>query len=393
MRNALRSAPFASLVSVVLLAACGGDGDAPTDGAGASKSSTSSGATTTSDGGAGGGGGSPISDIEMLSGDVVWTVTFDATAIAAGATNCTYTRHYEAVQDASAPWLCPDCEVMFRADVTMPQGQADCFSQVSTTAPETSEWIGYGGGRYFRGLGGPFTDQGTADVTDASVSTVNSVPDLDAAVGGTMDFAIAGTLTRSKVEGDVFNGFRPPATYACGWPKSDLPAYTGDYTITKGGTLPDGLFKDACDETVRLHDLNGAQLNGGQPGAYMVVDMAARDCPPCKTMASEEEAFIADMAAQGITVRVVTLLAPSLEDTLGTTTKIMLKGWINTYDLTSPVLADRGWGLSIFLPAIGEANIGYPSWVLVDPNLKVMDFGVGFGDFSDIETAIAGDAN
>jgi hypothetical protein len=109
-------------------------------------------------------------------------------------------------------------------------------------------------------------------------------------------------------------------------------------------------------------------------------------------MATEEEQFIADMAAQGIDVRMVTLLCPSLSDTVGTTTLPMLKSWIKKYSLTSPVLADRGWGLGMFEPAIGAETVGYPSWVLVDPELNALDFGSGFGGFAEIETAILADA-
>jgi hypothetical protein len=349
---------------------------------GAGGGTTSSIATTsTGTGGEGGTGDPTMSTLETIAGDVTWTVTFDATATAAGATDCTYTRHYEGVEDASAPWLCPSCEKLFRADVTMPSGQADCFSQVSSTAPDAHEWIGYANGTWFRSAGITATPQGTATIDGTHVATTNTVPDLMAPAGGTMSFGVAGQLTLATTIGDPMNGFRPPAMYACGWPKSSAPAYTGDYTVVAGQTVPDGLFKDACGETVRLHDLSGA---------YLLVDMAAVNCGPCQNMASQEEAFVADMAAQGITVRVVTLLAPSLEKPLDPTAKGTLKAWISNFDLTSPVLGDRGWGLSMFLAAVGD-SAGYPSWVLVDPNLKVMNFGTGFGTFDEHKTAILAD--
>ncbi|MFO0763192.1 MAG: redoxin family protein, partial [Byssovorax sp.] len=158
---------------------------------------------------------------------------------------------------------------------------------------------------------------------------------------------------------------------------------TGDYVLKKGATLPDGLFKDACGESVRLHDLKGK---------YLFVEMSARNCGPCQQMAKGEEQFIADMKAKNIDVEVVTLLCPALEDTLGETTTKMLAGWIKSYKLTSPVLADRGWGLAMFEPAIGTDNVGYPSWALVDPDLKVLDFASGYGGFAEIEAAIEADA-
>jgi hypothetical protein len=141
--------------------------------------------------------------------------------------------------------------------------------------------------------------------------------------------------------------------------------------------VPDGIFKDACEETVRIHDF---------AGSYFFVDMSARDCPPCQQMAGGEAAFIETMKAQGIDVHVITLLAPSLGVPLGETTTTMLQQWIDGYELPSPVLADRGWGLTIFLQAIEDP--GYPSWVLVAPDLTVVDFGTGFAGWGERETAI-----
>jgi hypothetical protein len=109
-------------------------------------------------------------------------------------------------------------------------------------------------------------------------------------------------------------------------------------------------------------------------------------------MATDEEQFVADMEAQGTPVRVITLLAPSLADPLGLTTTTMLHQWIDNFHLTTAVLGDRGWGISIFGPALGADNLGYPSWVLVDPELKVINFGEGYSSFDEHKAAIAADA-
>ncbi len=370
--------------------ACGDDPADPTDdgagagtgeGAGTTAAETTGGPTTTT---TGEGGGPPIEQTRgTANGDVTWTVTFDADAQAAGATDCTYTRHYEAIQDQSAPWLCPACDIVFHADVEMTAGQQDCFAQISPDAPpQESEWIGFAGNTYYRGVGINMTEQGTLAGDATMKSLTHAVPDLVAPLGGTFSFTIAGNFTLGEEDGDPMHGFVPPATYACGWPKASPPAYTGDYTLAVGSTVPDGLFMDRCGETVRLHDFQGS---------YLLVEMGARDCPPCQAMAAEEEQFIADMAAQGITVYVVTLLAPSLSNTLGETTQPMLETWTNTYALTSPVLADRGWGLSMFVP-IYEAETGYPSIAVVAPDLTVLHEQVGFGSFDEIETMILADA-
>lgn len=377
-----------ALTSMVSVVACGDDPEDPTDdgagassgeGAGTTAAETTGGPTTTT----GEGGGPPMTSRATANGDVTWTVTFDAEAQAAGATDCTYTRHYEAIQDQSAPWLCPGCDVVFHADVEMTEGAADCFAQISPDAPpQGAEWIGFAGNTYFRGVGINMTEQGTL-AGDATMKTLtHAVPDLVAPLGGTFGFTIAGNFTVGEEDGDPMHGFVPPATYACGWPKANPPAYTGDYTLAVGDTVPDGLFMDRCGEIVRLHDFQGS---------YLLVEMGARDCPPCQAMAMEEEAFIADMAAQGITVYVVTLLAPSLANTLGETTQPMLETWTNNYELTSPVLADRGWGLSMFVPLYGEET-GFPSIAVVAPDLTVLHEQVGFGTFDDIETMILADA-
>jgi hypothetical protein len=55
------------------------------------------------------------------------------------------------------------------------------------------------------------------------------------------------------------------------------------------------------------------------------------------------------------------------------------------------VLGDRGWGLSLFPPAIGDET-GYPSWVVVAPDLSVIAFDTGFGGWGEIRTLIVNHA-
>lgn len=365
-----------ALTSAALLStlgACGGSGDT-------SSGDPSSTGTSSGTGGSGGEEPPPKPKRRTITGDVTWNVTFDDTAKMAGAFDCSYTRHYVGVEDASAPWLCPSCEVMYKADVTMTAGQADCFTQLSSTPPAEVEWIGYVGGAYWRGSGLPMAEQGTAtfDQAQTTLTTANNVMGVDAPVGGTATFDVAGTLTIGEEEGDIYNGFKPPETYACGWPKANPTEYTGDFTIAKGQMMPDGVFLDKCNEPVRLHDFKGK---------YLIVDMSAINCPPCQLMATDEEQFITDMAAMGVEVVMITLLAPSLEDPLGVTSQAKLNSWTTKYNLTSPVLGDRAWGLSMFIPLFADQT-GYPSWVVVDPNLNVVDFGSGFGTFDDFKTII-----
>lgn len=339
-------------------------------------------------GGAAGAGGSISTETpsrRTLTGDAIWTVTFDETAHAAGAEDCTYTRHYVAVEDRSSPWQCPLCETPFHADVTMTDGQDDCFAQISEYDPQPTEWVGWAGGAFYRGyLVGP-TAQGTAEVAADTVTWANLATDQEASMGGLMSFTVAGTFQLGGDQGDPNNGWVETEPYAgeCAWPNANPAPYAGDYTLAAGAAIPDGLFKDSCGQIVRLHDFQGA---------YLLIDMAAVDCPVCRSMAQDQEQFISDMATQGATVKVITLLCPALDDPFGETTANMLNGWESSFSLTqaSPVLGDRAWALTMLLPHFPE-ELGYPSWILVDPELRVMEWGSGFTDFSDHEAAILAD--
>ena len=336
------------------------------------------------DGGPGGAGGEGGGEVESpytrrsISGEVVWTVTFDDAAKAAGAVDCTYTRRYVGSENASRPWQCPACEGRFQVAVEIVDGFEDCFTQVSTREPESAEWIGYGEGPWWRSRGGLMGEQGTATLDGGTLRIENQVLDLEAPNGGTLQFAVAGELTVSEEAGDPLHGFRASAQYTCGWPKADPPPYTGDYLLTVGEVVPDGVFDDRCGDKVRLHDL---------AGRYLVVDMSAIDCPPCRQQAALEEAFVSEMEGLDVPVHVVTLLAPSLAEPLAVTTPLMLNDWVETFGLSDPVLADRGWGLSEFLPAIGDAT-GFPSWVIVDPELVVVAFDTGFNGWGTIRDTI-----
>ncbi len=381
-----KSSLFFASLALAAYVGCGDESVDPAGGGNNTGGSPSDGGSDavgagTPEGGGDTGGAPPAPEAKTISGTVTWSVDFDEAAETAGATDCTYTRTYTAIEDESAKWLCPSCDAIFTAEVELSDG-ADCFEQISPGVPPLeNEWLGYEGTTWYRGGGVTMTQQGTLEIASDNLTLTHSVADLEAPLGGIFGFGISGSLVRGVTEADPLNGFHVPDTYACGWPKANLPEYTGDYTVVVGETVPDGLFLDKCEEAVRLHDF---------AGAYLMIEMAAIDCPPCQQMASDEEAFIAAMAEQGIEVYVITLLAPSLSNTLGKTSTDQLENWTENFELTSPVLADRGWGLSAFLPIFGE-EVGYPSWVVVNPDLEVLQTGVGFGTFEDIEAIITAD--
>ncbi len=330
----------------------------------------------------GSGGGAALTRM-TISGDATWTVTFDAQAKAKGATDCQYTRHYEGVQDQSRPWVCEQCDVIFRTTVTMPVGLNDCYKQVSDVDPMDEEWVGYGNGTWYRSYGIGASGQGDVEITGQSLTYTNEVKDLEADIvgAGKMDFLVEGAFTTSQEDGDPMHGWVAPAQYACGWDKADPAEYSGPYSLKVGSTLPDGVFRDACDEPYRLHDAKGA---------YLVVFMSAMDCPACRTLASGESSFLADLKAEGIEARTITLMAPSLNDPFGDTTKAQLTYWGDKYSIPTPIVADRGWGITMFLPIYND-KLGYPSWVVADPSLKVLNYGTG-GTWATIKNTILKDA-
>jgi len=141
--------------------------------------------------------------------------------------------------------------------------------------------------------------------------------------------------------------------------------------------LPDARMYDRCNEAVRLHDFGGS---------YLVVDISAVNCPPCRGMAEQEPAFAEKMKGDGIDVEMVTLLAPSLSEVLTPTTTEILTEWTSEYSLTGPVLADRGYGYWLGKEALD--SFAYPTWILVSPDLTVFEMGTGFSNFDSIEASI-----
>jgi peroxiredoxin len=367
-----------------------GGGSAGTAGTGGGSAGTAGtagtgGGTAGTGGGTGGTGGSTADTRMTISGDVTWDVAFDADALGAGATDCEYTRHYEGVQDQSKPWVCTECEVIFRTTVQMTAGMDDCYAQISDQEPLEEEWVGYGNGTWYRT---PYvvlaaSDQGTATNNGTSITTHNDVADLEADLvgAGTFGFGIDGAFALGEEDGDPNHGWVAPDTYSCGWKKANPAPYAGDYALVKGETLPDGLMRDKCDEVFRLHDYKGS---------YVVVFLSALDCPACKSMAADEPAFVEQMATKGIDVATITIMQPSLDDPFGDTPTAKLGQWSDQYGIETPVVADRGLGLFMFLPVYPE-EMGYPSWIVADPDLKVITWGSAV-DWAAINNAITADA-
>jgi hypothetical protein len=305
-----------------------------------------------------------------LAGSLTWSLD------AATGDDCAFVVDYAATEDWSQPWTCPECEVRFLADVTV--DDEACYRTVNGTLP-SREHLGMA-------PDGTFLRHTQANFPLAAVAS-STLDDDTLAIHGELtsddgsSLTVDGALTRTLSDADPWHGFTPPSSYACEWPKADPAPYDGAWEFHVNATIPDGWFLDACGEPVRLHDLGGT---------YVVIDVSAVDCPPCQLMASNEHAFEAAMAKEGIQVKSVTLLAPSLSAILDDTPIETLQSWVETYDVSGPVLADRGWGYAIPERFLGAKN--YPTWVVLAPDLRSIAIGSGYESHDEIAEAIRDDA-
>lgn len=331
----------------------------------------------------------PDRDVEVasVSGTLTWLVDFSVEAEAAGYADCTYTRTYtDGVEIRHSPWTCVDCEAVVRVESALTEGR-DCYDLISPNEPAPQEHLGWGGGRFWRTYYANYrlSDQGSATIEGTSLTTLNETPfEFEDSAGArwSAQFTVTGALELSTVTADPMEGLYAPSTYECGWPTANPPAYEGDHVLRLGETVPDGLFRDACGEPMRLHDLKGR---------WLVIDAAATDCGPCQAMAEDAPGFEAEMANLGLEVTGVTLLAPSLSNSLGDTSTSTLYDWGFAFDLEGPVLADRGYGawvLGTGAETITGESFGYPTWVVVNPELEVVAVNVGFGGWDSIKQVI-----
>ncbi len=318
--------------------------------------------------------------LSTLAGDFTWHLEVDEAAEAEGYFSCSYTRHYEGEEDRSVPWLCPDCDEVWRATVGMPESEQDCYEQLSGGPPAALEWLGVGDGTWWRAGENIPLDQGSEIVDDGDTFAVDYlgewVPFADSD-GPSYQLSIVGTATRGTGEGDALHGFQTPDTYTCGWPSRHAPPFDGPWELQRGAIVPDGVFLDRCDEPVRLHDF---------AGQWVVIDIAAMDCGPCQQMAAEHKPF-QDMI--GPNVQVITLLVPSLQAPFEPTTRADIDAWAENFGLDTPVLRDRGWGVALGYERFGDA-FGFPTTVVVGPDGRIRDQWVGYGGWEWVSDVIDG---
>ena len=409
----------------ILLAALGiacGDKDADTgaadgadgasdgaDGAGDGADGAGDGADGGGDGADGGDGGTGLQEScetgedgvttttigRRMTSSVTWTLTFNETAAETlGYEDCAYSRDFDGEELLGFDYLCADCDLIVRGDAVMPDGDADCYSQIASGDGSRPEWWGVTAAGALHRTGADQAPLGEL-TTFTGASGAGETLDIawestyDLGDGAEMTLAAAGVMAWESDDGLVLDDFYGPRAdpYACGWECNDPGELGGDYDLQVGDILPNSRFEDACGDRVDLHDFYGS---------YLVIDTSQSDCGPCRSMAQTEEAFLAEMRTEGVPVRVVTLMGNGLADPYGTPPASTVDAWISSYSLTDPVLFDRGYAYALmpsFIEDFSGEGFGYPAWIVVDPEMRVIHGNVGFSSWDAVASVILDDAS
>lgn len=321
-----------------------------------------------------------------LDGRVTWTLDFDAEAEATGYRDCTYTRVYPTfVEVTDEGWLCPTCTLQVQGTAVMTEGYDDCYLQIDDGEAERTEQLGLGlvdGALHLFRAGSDNVTLGDAGAVVGDEAAFEAAWESEGTLetGGGLLLSASGAFTAGVSEEEtVDDPARPRAEpYACGWPLMSPGGPVTDWTIHDGGVLPNGRFEDACGEGVDLWDFRGR---------YVVIDASSPDCGPCQAMAALGEAFKAQMAEECLPVELLTLLNAGLRAVNLPAEPAVVDAWVETFGLTSPVLADRGWGYALMPPYLrpGESGMSLPSVIVVAPDGTVIGGGSGFYDDPEVE--------
>jgi hypothetical protein len=100
------------------------------------------------------------------------------------------------------------------------------------------------------------------------------------------------------------------------------------------------------------------------------------------------------MAAEGIPVRVITLMGNGLTEPYGTPSQSIIDSWIADQAVTDPVLFDRGFHYALFPDFIEGFNgdsFGYPAWLVLDPEMTLFYGAVGFSSWDSVSEVVLED--
>ncbi len=314
----------------------------------------------------------------VVEGEITWALDFDEEAEALGFYDCQYSRSYAGEQFLDRPWLCPDCEVMVEGEAVMAAGGEACYAQLSDEPGSGYEAWGFGGGGFYRsGLEQYPMWEPLADFVDAGEGApIGLAWESDYAVdgGGWLTLSAQGLMSYRRDAGLLLpDPLAPRQTdYACGWPRNDPGDLPLDYHLATGEVFPNLKLTDQCGEDMLLWDLYGS---------WIVIDGTQPDCPPCQEMAAAAPDFLAELAAAGEDVVLVSLMGAGLAAPYETPEPSLVDQWVETFDISDPVLADRGASYALFPPYLGTASFGWPAWVIIDPQMRLAYGQVGFGSW------------
>ena len=324
----------------------------------------------------------------VVQGEVTWALDFNEDAELQGYWDCEYSRTYVGTQFLEMPYLCPDCNVQVEGTAVM-DDNLDCYAQISSDPQaERTEYWGFGPDSFHRAslpqapLGQIAELEGVEEGVPIALSW-----ESEYTIGEGASFALraAGGMSYSIDESvRISSGWQAsPSEYACGWPKNDPGDLVLDYQLAEGAVFPNVQLEDQCGELLSLWDLYGR---------WLVLDSSQPDCAPCRTMAEGAEDFVAEMAAEGVDVMVVSLIGAGLSEPYATPDAQTFTGWVGDYGLQDPVLYDRGFAYALFpgfIEAYSGDSFGFPTWLVVDPQMNLVHGNVGFSSWDDVKTVIA----
>jgi hypothetical protein len=321
-------------------------------------------------------------DAVRLTGQATWTLIFDEEAEANGFFDCSYSRSFEGLQYLDQPYLCADCEVQTGGTATMTEGE-DCFAQISSAGPVRYEAWGFSQEGFFRSSPENQRLGELSEITlaeEGGETPIGWVSDYDITEGGTMNLAAEGSFswsvdpeTQLEIPGSGHSG-----PYTCGWPQNDPGDLELDYTLADGSVFPNVHLRDQCGEQLSIWDLYGR---------YLIFDNTQPDCAPCRNMAESAEAFVDQMAGQGVEVMMVSLMGNGLSEPWVEPSEEMVDAWVDAYGIEDPVLADRGFGYGL-MPPYFDFDYGFPAWMIVAPDMTLIVGNVGFTSWDPMESII-----
>lgn len=304
-----------------------------------------------------------------VTGEVAYHLDFDAAAEADGKVDCDYTRTYTGVEVVDQPWLCPACEVIFRADTEV--DDLACYAEIGTAAQRHDEWIGFADGfwrtqvsntdlsEYCATGGACSSDRVDGDGASFGFDSVPLVA-LDGVHGYSFEAVGAFAFGDAAVEVTPLDGYRAEP-YACGWPQRS-PGGPSPWSAAVGEVFPNFRQLDACGEPFDVWDLRGSYV-------VLVVDEVGH------LGEGDYDAFqriLGSLNDDCIATELVVVAADSFVDLTTSADPEDVADFALVHGLTGPVLADAGVVNGLF-GDVGGFDSLFPGGGLLAPDGTLLE--------------------